>query len=376
MRKLVLLAGLSCIYAVRLDVSDEFKNSPVAAVAQAVVAESVDEVKVDPSLVVITAGFEKCRVLVTSNSKFSHFKKNLKIILPSDKFFQYNRMTDWVTFTYIYWQFQTDSQSFKDAFFYPSWDDDEVKFNFHLTQYDTEKTHVAGHFVNLPARRVYIIVVGSVEHSRESDRREDDWKPKYACSGDTRISPKYIIDTFKTGDDLSEYPLAERQFLDYPVIGHPESTVNSRKTDYEINGEVLTKLSKTADRKAFWIRDATYIDYVDKFVTVSLAGKDKNSLTFWSALDECRDDLSHQDDYLHNKDKMPIFNSKPQATLADNEEPDPAHIKFGPFFGEHNWDSDEDISVQILPVVVCGLFDKVWPNKSCRKAKSESEARR
>lgn len=363
MRNLVLLAGLSCVCSVRLDVTDEFKVEPInvaAAAANAINAESVDSVEDDPSKVVITAGFEKCRVLVTSDSTFSHFKKDLRII--TETMYSYDLKADWLMHAV-----PRGAGSFQDSIYYPKWDDDDAKFNFHLTQYDTEKTHVMGHFVGLPARRVYIIVIGTVEHSRDSDRKEDEWKPKYACSGDTRISPKYLIDIFKTGDDLTKHVQTDSQLLDYQAFGNEHSTIHARKTDIEIDGKLLSILSKTSDRKAFWIRDATYIDYLDK--QLFAGATNAAGVTFWGALADCRDDTSKQNGFFSIAGKMPIIEKVENVTNVEK-------VVVGPFFGEHAWDSDSDLSMQQLPVVVCGLFGKVWPNKGCRKAKSESEARR
>lgn len=393
MRNLIVLVGLciTSVFAVRLDISQEI--DPAAVVAQ-IAAESGTSPSA-PSLekYVVPAGLEKCTVFATSDKAFSHFKTDLTTLsyqsenrwitkyLSNSSIATGDGPEEWKERAFPYWVLQNGKERSPgdiSKFPYPVWDKDDTKFFFSLTQYDTDKTHLTAAFQKLPARRQYMVIIGTVEHSRSSDRREDEWKPKYACTGDTQLTYKYVVDVFRTGDDLTKWPLTDIPLGDYPIVGHPDSTIHARSSELKIDGALLTNLGRTSDRKAFWILDATYMSYADKvqsWSTTSEKDGDFAKSTFWSAIDNSWQDADKQKDYFGSKDGLNIIAEIGGAcTQAANES---ACVKYSEssFFDTYSFNSEDQVAARALPIVVCGIFGKVWPHKKCLAKKSEGEAR-
>lgn len=392
MRHILVLTGLyiSTASAVRLDISQEVDPAAIAAPFK---ENTVNIVRIDIHKYVIPAGLEKCQVYATGDKEFTSFRKKIRTLY-------YQKTNRWISKELAkesqtlalswrqqalpYWVLQNGNDRTAhdiSKFPYPEWDKAKVKFFFSLTQYDTDKTVLNAKFEKLPARRQYMIVIGTVEHARQSDKRSDEWKPKYACSGDTLLTYRYMVDIFRTGDDFTAWPLVDIPLGDFPIVGNVDSTVNSRSSeDVEIDGGLLSVLARTSDRKAFWILDATYMSYAGR--VISFLGNDKPmdgdfvDGTFWSAIDNSWKDSDKQKDYFGDATKLQVIENVANNCDAVTDDATIAQcVKYSQdaFFSQYTWNSQ--VAPQALPVVACGLFNKVWPTKLCRKRKSESEAR-
>jgi len=476
MLRSAVVAGLfSVVLSVRLGISNDLvKNEPVEEGTGT--AEGDDLIDA-----IIALGMEKCTALVTSSSTYSHFKTSLQLFFYQEHgaWPDYDSFINWQWGAQPYWILQQSSPNTR-TFPFPVWDSGKVKFRIMIRQFEDDTSKMWAEYRKIPARRIYLVVVGKVEHSDESSREDEAWEPQWACDGSTLITYRFIIDLFKTGDDFTKWPHAEFSMGDHPHIGNEDSVVNVRKGEHNFDGSLLTELAKDKDRKGFWILDATYVDYVDFVIGDSGAALKKDGYidhTFWKVFGSAFKDLHEQRDHWKDPGEVywlthpfagrrlntafpdgrtttvegefgtPVTVWRPTFSDEDGKELHESHIRVdskgqldggvvvtvssfawpgynsgnfdGPgdlnlnvtlylpdlrnsntsarfndlmdmntdeilkrhdgLIGEHtlftefHYDDDKAVG-NILPIVVCGLFSKVFPFKSCPVPKPEEEA--
>lgn len=290
-------------------------------------------------------------------------------------------------------------------FGYPEWDSSDIEFKFYIQTRCDDTTKVASHWRMLPANRRYMLVIGDVE--REDDDDTDHFtEAKEACSSNNRAEYRFTVDIWNTGDDFTEWPLTQYNMLDAEVIYNQDSQVRARIGHVEFDGKLGTLLGGTS-QKAYWVVDVTFVDKQDYIVTarrngggsgrrscdVSLNGGRDGFCghTFWWAFDDIWEDLDQQQK-MHNlpssDDGFVLITS---VSSSDNGEllaaynggdlHDPLadeNADFGreKYFQERfTWNSDDHKTTRVMPVVACGLFNKVWKSKCCKTgtAKAETE---
>jgi len=307
----ILLAGIyPWIHAVRLGVSDDMVKSRSKT-------PDVDEVTPEGNDLVdaiIALGQEKCTALVTSSSTYSHFKTDLQLFYYQEphKWPDYQSFANWRWGAQPYWILQQKRPSVF-TFPFPLWDNDDTKFRIQLRQYP-DKTVMTSEFRNIPARRLYIVIIGEAEEAEDSSRKRGEWTPETACDGETQITYTYIIDIFLTGDDFTNdaWPKVKYNMGEHRHIGDESSYVNVRKGEKKFEGEMLSELGKSRERKGFWILDATYVDYVDRVIGDSgerLRGKKVKdteyvSHTFWETFKGNFKDIDDQEKAFKNPENI------------------------------------------------------------------------
>lgn len=307
----------------------------------------------------------------------------------------------------------------------PRWQ--EVTYCVTITQRN-DKTLVASWFKQVPAGRLYWFVVGYAEYDEES--KEEISKNKDACDGEIIMRWKYILDIFKTGDDFTDMP-TENLIEDLKPSAE-DSVVNTRSGKWKYNGKALLHMARWHARKAFWVIDATAVEFVDHphsltsnyddapFTTQSYVSLDfstpldwinailtgnnvstaGNKITgqamysFWNAVPKGSDyvKLMHQKEKFfdeHNKASanneksgavfIKAFNIDSVRTRTSEKvtnkgpRPDMNGLQTRPLFSKVMYD---DYRLR-LAIVACGLFPKTMPvPKNCVGAsvnKGESE---
>lgn len=305
------------------------------------------------------------------------FKKFTDHIRPSPYYLQYN-----------------------GKFGYPEWDSDDVEYKFYIQTLCDDTTKVVSHWRNLPANRRYMLVVGDVE--RENDDDTDHFtKASEACSKDNKVEYRFTIDIWNTGDDFTEWPHTKFNMMDAEVIYHEDSQVRARIGDVEFEGKLGKILGGSSSQKAYWVVDVTFVDKQDYIVTdrkavletddrkACLGGGARDGFcghTFWWAFEEIWEDLNQQakmhslpsseDGFLlitkvENKKVSYNGDGKLYDPLADKA----ATVGTEKYFQQRfSWSSEDHKTTRVMPVVACGLFNKVWKSKCCAKGnKPESE---
>lgn len=139
----------------------------------------------------------------------------------------------------------------------PRWQDVE----YCVTMFQkNDYTYLGSWYKKVPAGRFYWFIVGYVETDEES--MEVISKNKDACSGETIMRWKYILDAFHSGDDFTKLPTENN--IDDLKPSDPDSIINTRQGKGKFLGKVLVHMARWHSRKAFWFIDSTTVEFVDR----------------------------------------------------------------------------------------------------------------
>lgn len=303
----------------------------------------------------------------------------------------------------------------RETFNYVAWSKDDTSYKFYLQQLTDDTTRYASHWRNLPANRMYALVVGQVERANDDDT-DHFTEAKEACEDNVRVEMQLLIDQWATGDDLTEWPSESNSLTmaQHEVIYNQDSTVYARIGDIKLDGQVGSLLGKSSAQKAYWILDITHVDRLDltvsgaKFKNTALGVRDGNGFargTWWWAFEgDHHKDVDVQSEWISNsrssqflclvtdigaaKSKIStdrgnnVDVTKGEATMdaclgynGASCQTDISECGTQNLFGqEWTWSDKTHKASRVMPVVACGLFNKVWKSKSCiRNIKSEKE---
>lgn len=376
-----------------------------------------------PISLVVAVGREKCTNFIDSKlDRDAHFLKEGDFLI-NDIGNTLDTLAETTTGYYAYFKnFRTyltqNTHHVRNTFNYVAFD--SVEYKFYLQQLSDDTTRYASHFRDLPANRMYALVVGQVERGDDDDTNHFT-EAREACTGDVKIEMQLLIDQWATGDDLTAWPseATTKPMHNSEVIYSEDSTVYARIGNIKLDGQVGTLLGKSSAQKAYWILDITYVDRLDLVVSNPIAdkrlsggagvrdGKGFTRGTWWWAFEgDHHTDIDVQADWIRDSRSNSYLclitdTGKLAETIKDGPKNPTQHDSL-PYdadgdrcvsynngkkctcgnqnlFGEEwTWSDSTHRASRVLPVVACGLFNKVWKSKSClrniKKGESQGES--